>query len=335
MSGFGDYLERNYDAGREEEQIKKDLARAQEIEADRESEIEAIKADKNCAKHGVCRHLMQLNPEWENISLEGSSYLSKKDISASIQVPDDYLQQVRYGIVENSSIAVKKEGLNMLSILFCKHGGIITPVDSGQIITKFTMKNLEISINQIAIVNTSLELASALGGYTQKKIQNLCVLDGVVYFDENGYQRVKDTRLETDPYLIAMANYYSTSAVDEMMGDMQGYGAIFKVTFSSGKEIFVTMGDAKDPRNTEESKNLEGKDFYAGKGKEANTLEFICNYLNKNPISYSENMSGKKGSDVNNGKAKTITNGEKILSIDLLLNVEIEWETYFGEVDKE
>ena len=46
-------------------------------------------------------------------------------------------------------------------------------------------------------------------------------------------------------------------------------------------------------------------------------------------------MSGKKGSDVNNGKAKTITNGEEILSIDLLLNVEIEWETYFGEVGKE
>lgn len=44
------------------------------IEADRESEIEAIKADKSCSKHGVCRHLMQLNSEWENVSLGGSSY---------------------------------------------------------------------------------------------------------------------------------------------------------------------------------------------------------------------------------------------------------------------
>lgn len=102
------------------------------IEADREAEIEAIKADKSCARHGVCRHLMQLNPEWENISLDGGSYLSKVDISGSVQVPDNYLQQVRYGIVENSSIAVAKEGLNMCSILFCKHGGIITPVNSGQ-----------------------------------------------------------------------------------------------------------------------------------------------------------------------------------------------------------
>lgn len=102
------------------------------IEADRESEIEAIKADKSCARHGVCRHLMQLNPEWENVSFDGGSYLSKTDISGSLQMDNHYLQQVRYGIVENSSIAVAKEGLNMCSILFCKHGGIITPVNSGQ-----------------------------------------------------------------------------------------------------------------------------------------------------------------------------------------------------------
>lgn len=224
MSGYGDYLERNYDVGREEEQVKEDIIRAQEIEAeieekksqmknraieqvakekgilevdtdnedslyneyvnmegdfnkqkiphttlhayenpisdnglifatvgdtikdiniipfkckckieaDRESEINAIKADKSCARHGVCRHLMQLNPEWENVSFDGGSYLSKTDISGSVQVPDNYLQQVRYGIVKNSSIAVEKEGINMCSILFCKHGGIITPVNSGQ-----------------------------------------------------------------------------------------------------------------------------------------------------------------------------------------------------------
>lgn len=102
------------------------------IEADRESEIEKIKNDESCSEHGVCRHLMQLNSEWENVSLEGSSYLSKRDISGSLQMDNYYLQQVRYGIVENSSIAVEKEGLNMCSILFCKHGGIITPVNSGQ-----------------------------------------------------------------------------------------------------------------------------------------------------------------------------------------------------------
>lgn len=102
------------------------------IEADRESEIEKIKNDESCSEHGVCRHLMQLNSEWENVALGGSSYLSKRDISGSLQMDNYYLQQVRYGIVKNSSIVVEKEGLNMCSILFCKHGGIITPVHSGQ-----------------------------------------------------------------------------------------------------------------------------------------------------------------------------------------------------------
>lgn len=102
------------------------------IEANRESEIEKIKSDERCSKHGVCRHLMQLNSEWENVDLEESSYFSKMDISGSVQVPNNYLQQVRYGIVEDPSIAVEKAGINMCSILFCKHGGIITPVHSGQ-----------------------------------------------------------------------------------------------------------------------------------------------------------------------------------------------------------
>lgn len=102
------------------------------IEADRESEIEKIKNDESCSEYGVCRHLMQLNSEWENVSLEGSSYLSERDISGLLQIDNYYLQQVRYGIVEKSSIAVQKDCINMCSILFCKHGGIITPVYSGQ-----------------------------------------------------------------------------------------------------------------------------------------------------------------------------------------------------------
>ena len=68
----------------------------------------------------------------------------------------------------------------------------------------------------------------------------------------------------------------------------------------------------------------EGKNYYAGYGDSANTLEFICNYLNKNTENYSENMSGSKGSD-----AYTITEGASISEIDLLIGKEIEWEKYF------
>lgn len=67
----------------------------------------------------------------------------------------------------------------------------------------------------------------------------------------------------------------------------------------------------------------------SGQEDSANTLEFICNFLNKNTKSYSENMSGFQGSDANLGKAYTITEGASISEIDLLIAKEIEWEGYF------
>lgn len=89
------------------------------------------------------------------------------------------------------------------------------------------------------------------------------------------------------------------------------------------------MGDLKDPIHTKTSMAQEGKNIYAGQGDSANTLEFICNFLNKNTKSYSENMSGFQGSDANLGKAYTITEGASISEIDLLIAKEIEWEGYF------
>lgn len=129
--------------------------------------------------------------------------------------------------------------------------------------------------------------------------------------------------------MVAVAEYYQDEAITTGVGDAQGYGAIFKVTYDSGKEIFVTMGDLKDPLHTKESLQIEGKNFYAGSGESANTLEFLCNFLNKNPIAYSENMGGIHGCDANLGEARTVTEGSKIAKIDLLLDVEIEWENYY------
>ena len=42
-------------------------------------------------------------------------------------------------------------------------------------------------------------------------------------------------------------------------------------------------------------------------------------------------MSGKKGSDVNNGSALTITEGASITSIGLLRGIEIDWESRFEQ----
>lgn len=272
-----------------------------------DEEWAALEADEACLTEGTCRALMKLNDEWDNLPQADGEGQQVNDIPL----------------------------ISMGSILFCRHGGIIIPEYSGQIPERYLMKELEISKNAQALSNTSIQSATSIKAGTQLKIQNLCSIDGAVYFDENGFQRVKDTGLPSDPYLVAIAEYYQTSAIEENIGDSQGYGAIFMVTYSSGKRIFVTMGDLKNPIHTQESFQNEGKNYYAGTGKGANTLEFFGNYHNKNSIAYSENMSAKEGSDAYNGKASTITEGASITNIGLLRGVEIDWESRFEQENTE
>ena len=109
------------------------------------------------------------------------------------------------------------------------------------------------------------------------------------------------------------------------------FGAVYKVTLSSEKEIYVTQGDVKAEEHTVESKNEEGKNYYAGEGGSANTLEFICNYNNKNSEFFSSNMVNETGTDRNAGKANSIMEGASIIKIELMLDYEIDWESYFKE----
>lgn len=95
------------------------------IAADRSAEIARIMADPERRKHGVCIHLMQLNDEWRNLWKPGQSYLSKTN-RAPVTLTDGSGEEV--GEPETA------EGITMTSMLFCRHGGIIMPVTSGQVI---------------------------------------------------------------------------------------------------------------------------------------------------------------------------------------------------------
>ena len=80
-------------------------------------------ADPNRNKHGVCRHLMRLNEEWDNMIIEGRSYMTKTDVKSTM---------LSAGIEDQFGEREEVEGITMTSVLFCKHGGLIMPVTSGQ-----------------------------------------------------------------------------------------------------------------------------------------------------------------------------------------------------------
>lgn len=69
-----------------------------------DKEWEALEMDETCVKEGTCKALMKLNDKWENLPRVGSDEQHVDDIPF----------------------------VNMGSILFCQHGGIISAVTSGQ-----------------------------------------------------------------------------------------------------------------------------------------------------------------------------------------------------------
>ena len=73
-----------------------------------DEEKDMLLIDESCLTEGTCKALIDLSEHWDN-------YPS--------QVPHFRYRDERFGEVS---------GITMMSMLFCKHGGIITPVTSGQ-----------------------------------------------------------------------------------------------------------------------------------------------------------------------------------------------------------
>lgn len=88
---------------------------------DKESEIvDAIKAGK-----GLCYCFMNLNDEWENLAMAGEYLTGMDQISCAGTAKIFASSYMKFN---------GKEGINMLSMLFCPYGGgIITAKESGQV----------------------------------------------------------------------------------------------------------------------------------------------------------------------------------------------------------
>lgn len=77
---------------------------------DRDWEIEEIFSDvEECKKLGTCQKLMKLENDWENI-----------------------IKETDYESFDTEE-GEQAEVVTMMSMLFCSHGGLITPVTSGQV----------------------------------------------------------------------------------------------------------------------------------------------------------------------------------------------------------
>ena len=98
------------------------------LAVNRNAERKRIIDDMERNKNGVCRHLMDLNGTWDNFEVDGTTYLKK--VNAVINL---FLSEDGKGIVEGpGNIIGEEDGITMTSVLFCKHGGLIMPVTSGQ-----------------------------------------------------------------------------------------------------------------------------------------------------------------------------------------------------------
>lgn len=90
---------------------------------------ELIRANKvDCQNHGVCKYLMDLEEEWENIdfNVPYAEFPDEKMTPA--------LESIQASTMLNKPAKKYKKGITMTSVLFCKHGGFIYPLTSGQTI---------------------------------------------------------------------------------------------------------------------------------------------------------------------------------------------------------
>lgn len=114
-----------------------------------DAELKKIEADKSCTQEGICKHLMSLCNEWENMSLDGNCYLMMSDIN---------LINAKGGIASILGGSCV-EGITMTSVLFCKRGGLIYPETSGQDEMKKSMDVLRTYLKEGKFEEDKLERA--------------------------------------------------------------------------------------------------------------------------------------------------------------------------------
>ncbi len=118
------------------------------LAADRDEEEKRIRNDTDRNKNGVCMHLMRLNEEWDNFEVKDKEGFRIKYAKRVNVAPSPFSAGAGW-MLDGSEDVVEEavEGITMTSVLFCKHGGLIMPVTSGQ---ESLIMSLDIGINKMA-----------------------------------------------------------------------------------------------------------------------------------------------------------------------------------------
>lgn len=189
---------------------------------DNESEMSIFSAIHNEAdqgiekrKEGSCKYLMKLESEWENYEI-GQNFLS---------FPDD--------------IKGQQSGITMTSMLFCRHGGFIYPVTSGQV-------KVEEEVEEEIVEEVEVEEVLVLPEVDAANPQSVKEFMWV-YFRNEGFSEYAvagilgnvfaETGGTFDPGIISEAGYY---------GLFQWGKGRREELFARGKEYAERMGMPED-----------------------------------------------------------------------------------------
>lgn len=167
---------------------------------------------------------MDLNDTWDNFEVDGTTYLKKLNAVINLFPSED-----GKGIVEGpGDIIGEEDGITMTSVLFCKHGGLIMPVTSGQ-------ENFQLT------QETTSEIIP-------EEIENVKKEILLLINKENGVELVKnylDEIRATNPDYVQFLNILATRE-SQGSGDYKAISGTHLGRYQIGNDTFIQIGFKND-----------------------------------------------------------------------------------------
>lgn len=210
---------------------------------DREEEYQNIKNDPECTKKGVCQYLMKLNDRWENLPTNG------KYETVTVKDSEDEIKEKTV------------ECITMTSVLFCKHGGLITPVNSGQVIK--TEQKLMFTQNELVFCGWTnitedevMDFNNALEYFGVEERESACILLATMLSESNceiileGQRQGEDKQLKEEDWEDYKKNLKQKGMDISYNWDERGAGYIQITWRETHLKFLNAINDSFNGKNT-------------------------------------------------------------------------------------